>query len=68
MADIPIRYSSGMLESPTLGQGMLIGQIHVDKTVPGSKMHETTTAARKLMHRFKEDQVLQLMDEVEKAS
>lgn len=47
---------------------MLIDQIHVDKSVPGSEMHETTTAARKLMHRFKEDQVLQLMDEVEKTS
>ncbi|RDI85573.1 Pre-mRNA-splicing factor [Venturia inaequalis] len=45
---------------------MLIGQIHVDRTLPG--MHETTTAARKLMHRFKEDQVLELMDEVEKMS
>jgi hypothetical protein len=40
----------------------------VDKIIHGSEKLETTTAARKLMHRFKEDQVLQLMDEVEKAS
>ncbi|TID21794.1 putative glutaredoxin domain-containing protein [Venturia nashicola] len=40
--------------------------IHVDKTVPA--MHETTAAARKLMHRFNEEQVLQLMHEVEKTS
>ncbi|QDS74647.1 hypothetical protein FKW77_009282 [Venturia effusa] len=40
--------------------------IHVDKApVAGCELHETTTAARKLMHRFRKDQVLQLMDEVE---
>jgi hypothetical protein len=47
---------------------ILIKQIHVDKIIPGTKQLETTTAARKLMHRFNEEQVLQLMGEVEKSS
>lgn len=43
---------------------LLTEQIHVDK----SSRLETTTAARKLMHRFNEDQVLQLLDDVAKPS
>ncbi|KAK8193736.1 hypothetical protein HDK77DRAFT_480963 [Phyllosticta capitalensis] len=39
--------------------------IHVEKN-PAKEGQETTTAARKLMHRFKEDQVEALMDEAEK--
>jgi len=55
----------GILRSTT---SINVKQIHVDRMVPGSEKLETTTAARKLMHRFKEAQVLQLMDEVEKSS
>jgi hypothetical protein len=36
-------------------------QVHVDK----DPALETTTAARKLMHRFKEDEVTKLIDDVE---
>ncbi|EKG19275.1 Glutaredoxin-like protein [Macrophomina phaseolina MS6] len=39
--------------------------IHVEKR-PAGDSGETTTAARKLMHRFKEEQVEALMDEAEK--
>lgn len=35
-------------------------QIHVEKF---KRVHETATAARKLMHRFKETEVEKLMDE-----
>jgi hypothetical protein len=36
-------------------------QIHVDK----AHAPETTTAALKLMHRFREEDVMKLMDEAE---
>ncbi|KAF2266861.1 hypothetical protein CC78DRAFT_458286 [Lojkania enalia] len=36
--------------------------IHIDKSGSG----HTTTSARKLMHRFKEDEVAKVMDEVER--
>jgi hypothetical protein len=36
-------------------------QIHIDK----AQAPETTTAALKLMHRFKEEDVMKLMDEAE---
>lgn len=36
-------------------------QIHVEK----DSAPETTTEARKLMHRIKEDEVMKLMDEVD---
>jgi hypothetical protein len=38
-------------------------QIHVDK----ASAAETTTSALKLMHRFQEDQVTELMDQAERA-
>ncbi|KAF2145603.1 uncharacterized protein K452DRAFT_221235 [Aplosporella prunicola CBS 121167] len=41
--------------------------IHVERR-PATDGLETTTAARKLMHRFKEEQVRALMDEAEKDS
>lgn len=44
---------------------LIVAQIHVEKK-PAKENQETTTAARKLMHRFKEEQVEALMDEAEK--
>lgn len=49
-------------------QGLLYGKIHFDKTSENDPTFETTIAARKLMHRFREDQVQQLMDEVMSAT
>ena len=40
-------------------------QIHVDKL--GSEQNETTTEALKLMHRFKEEDVVRLMDQAERS-
>ncbi|USP74423.1 hypothetical protein yc1106_01697 [Curvularia clavata] len=37
--------------------------IHIDK----AEARETTTSSLKLMHRFKEDEVVKLMDQVEQA-
>lgn len=44
---------------------LMVTQIHVEKQ-PAKDGQETTLAARKLMHRFKEEQVEALMDEAEK--
>ncbi|KAG8625742.1 hypothetical protein KVT40_006143 [Elsinoe batatas] len=38
--------------------------IHVDKTKENNHKFRTTTEALKLMHRFREDQVEELMDKV----
>ncbi|GAM82103.1 hypothetical protein ANO11243_000820 [Dothideomycetidae sp. 11243] len=37
--------------------------IHIDKTLEGNQRFQTTTAALKLMHRFREDQIEQMMDQ-----
>ena len=41
----------------------MFNQIHIDK----AEAPETTTSSLKLMHRFKEDEVVKLMDQVEQA-
>jgi hypothetical protein len=41
----------------------VVFQIHIDK----ESAPETTTSSLKLMHRFKEEEVMKLMDEVEQS-
>lgn len=38
-------------------------KVHVEKTKENNSKFETTAEARKLMHRFKEEQVEKLLDE-----
>ncbi|KAK3672692.1 hypothetical protein LTR78_007504 [Recurvomyces mirabilis] len=38
--------------------------VHIDKSNAGGKIGETTTKAKKLMHRFKEVELMSAMDEV----
>ena len=41
----------------------MFDQIHIDK----AEARETTSSSLKLMHRFKEENVMKLMDEAERA-
>ena len=41
-------------------------EVHVDTTEENNSAFETTKAARKLMHRFSEQQIESVMDEVTK--
>lgn len=52
-----------VMSSVCIGLLNNLWKIHVDK----ESTTETTTAARKLMHRFKEEEVQKLIDEVERA-
>lgn len=58
--DTPVVRSSSHYISPNVTKNP---KIHVDKASSG----ETTAAARKLMHRFKEEEVKSLIDQVEQS-
>jgi hypothetical protein len=61
---VRVRYSSGKRSTYVLENEYLsVNQIHVDK----ANAPETTASSLKLMHRFKEEDVLKMMDTAEQS-
>jgi hypothetical protein len=60
---VRVRYSGGKLEQLVLPTSEYLSdrQIHIDK----ADAPETTASSLKLMHRFKEEEVLKMMDVAE---